>query len=249
MPKGFRDATAYGIGYGAQTLAYLLLLTDRYPNSDPIALLADVEPPTPHPVSLSVDDNLQRSRLTVFFRLLLAVPHLVWLALWTVAAILAAILQWFAALITGRPVAALHRFLSAYVRYTAHVYAYLHLVGNPFPGFTGAAGIYPIDVTLPAPEPQSRAVTFFRIFLAIPAWFVNAVLEYTLFAAAVLMWFAGLATARAPQGLRNLGAYAIRYTAQTNAYLFLVTDRYPHASPLEGRESRPPEEPEFAGLA
>ena len=249
MPRGFRDAIAYGIGYGAQTLAYLLLLTDRYPNADPIALLADIEPPPAHPISISVDDDLQRSRLTVFFRLLLAVPHLVWLLLWTIVAILASIVQWFATMITARPVDALHRFLSAYVRYTAHVTAYLHLVGNPFPGFTGAPGLYPIDVTLPAPEPQRRAVTFFRVFLAIPAWLVNAALQYALFAAAFLMWFAALVTARAPRGLRNLGAYSIRYTAQTNAYLYLVTDRYPHASPLEGRESiLRPEEPELAGL-
>lgn len=248
MPKGLRDAIAYGIGYGAQTLAYFLLVTDRYPNADPIALLADVEPPPPHPVSISVDDDLQRSRLTVFFRLLLAVPHLVWLLLWTVVAILAAIVQWFVALITGRPVDALHRFLSAYVRYTAHVGAYLHLVGNPFPGFAGAPGLYPIDVTLPPAEPQSRAVTFFRIFLAIPAWLVNTALQYALFAAAFLMWFAALVTARAPQGLRNFGAYSIRYTAQTNAYLYLVTDRYPHASPLEGRASTLATEHELAPI-
>ena len=249
MPRGFRDAVAYGIGYGAQTLAYLLLVTDRYPNSDPIALLVDVEPPPEHVVSITVDDDLKRSRLTVFFRVLLAVPHIIWLLLWSLAAILAGIVQWVAALVTGRPMPALHRFLSAYVRYRAHVYAFLFLVGNPFPGFVGAPGTYPVDVTMPPPEPQRRVVTFFRILLAIPAWIVQSVLEYVLAAAAVFMWFVALATGRAPQGLRNVGAYAIRYGAQTYAYEFLVTDRYPHASPLEGRESTlRPEEPELAGL-
>ena len=32
MPKGLRDAGAYGLGYSAQMLAYLLFVTDRYPN-------------------------------------------------------------------------------------------------------------------------------------------------------------------------------------------------------------------------
>ena len=41
-----------------------------------------------HPVRITVDDDLQRSRLTVFFRLLLAIPHLIWLALWSVAVVL-----------------------------------------------------------------------------------------------------------------------------------------------------------------
>ena len=39
-------------------------------------------------------------------------------------------------------------------------------------------------------------------------------------------------------GLRNLGAIAIRYQAQTNAYWFVVTDDYPYASPA----LRPPPE-------
>ena len=45
MPKGLRDAGAYGVGYNAQALAYLLLVTDRYPNADPTAMLEGVERP------------------------------------------------------------------------------------------------------------------------------------------------------------------------------------------------------------
>ncbi len=36
-----------------------------------------------HPVRLVVTDDLRRSRLTVFFRWLLAIPHLLWLGLWS----------------------------------------------------------------------------------------------------------------------------------------------------------------------
>ncbi len=101
-------------------------------------------------------DDLQRSRLTVFFRLLLAIPHVIWLLLWTVAAFVAVLVSWFATLALGRSPQALHGFLAAYVRYATHVYAYLSLAANPFPGFVGEAGSYPVDVEIDPPVPQSR---------------------------------------------------------------------------------------------
>jgi hypothetical protein len=235
MPKGLRDAGAYGVGYTAQTLAYLLLVTDRYPNADPTAMLADVERPPQHPVHLVGDaDDLRFSRVTVLFRLPLAIPHIVWLALWTVVAILTAIVTWFATLFTGTPPAGLHRFLSRYVRYSLHVNAFLYLAANPFPGFVGEQGRYPLDLELPGPARQNRWKTGFRFFLAIPALLVNGALGWGLIVAAVLTWFVALVTGAAPWGMRNFTAYALRYGAQLNAYGYLVTDAYPHASPLEG---------------
>ena len=58
-----------------------MLLTDRYPDSDPLAAVPDL-PVRDDPITWRVDDELRRSRLTVFFRLLLALPHLIWLQLW-----------------------------------------------------------------------------------------------------------------------------------------------------------------------
>src|SRR6266542_2650926 len=86
-----------------------------------------------HPVELTIDDELERSRLTVVFRLLLVIPHLIWLFLWGIAALLAAIANWFFAVFAGRPAPGLHRFLSRYVHYSVHVNAYLFLIANPYP--------------------------------------------------------------------------------------------------------------------
>jgi hypothetical protein len=239
MPKGLRDASAYGVGYGAQTAAYLLLVTDRYPDADPTAMLANVERPPEHPVRLVGDaDDLRFSRLTVFFRLLLGIPHIVWLLLWGIVTFVAVFLNWFVTLVRGRPASGLHAFVTRYVRYQLHVYAFLYLVANPFPGFDGAPGRYPIDLVIPDPQRQSRWRTGFRIILAIPALIVGTALGYGLVVAAVLTWFVALFRGAAPWGLRNYSAYALRYQAQTNAYLALLTDAYPHASPLEG-EAQP----------
>jgi Domain of unknown function (DUF4389) len=252
MPKGLRDASAYGIGYGAQVAAYLLLVTDRYPNADPTAMLSDVERPPEHVVRLVGDaDDLRFSRLTVFFRLPLAIPHILWLLLWGIVVVFAVVANWFVTLFRGTPASALHRFVSRYVRYQLHVYAFLYLVANPFPGFVGAPGSYPLDLVLPEPARQNRWKTGFRIVLAIPALLVDTALGYGLLIAAVLTWFVALFRGAAPWGLRNFSAYVLRYQAQTNAYLALVTDAYPHASPLEGEQQQrePPQELEFSPVA
>jgi hypothetical protein len=241
MPLGFRNLQAYGLRYCAQVWAYIFLLTERYPNLDP------ADPPSTgplHPVGLVVTDDLRRSRLTVFFRLLLALPHFIWLLLWGIAAFLAAIVNWFATLITGKPPDALQRFLSAFVRYTYHVYSFVALTANPFPGFTGTAGSYPVDPELPGPQRQKRLVTAFRIFLAFPALAVSSSLYTVAAAAAFFGWFVSLALGRMPRSFREAQAYAFRYGAQTNAYVFLITDRYPFSGPSLG-QAEPEPEPEL----
>src|SRR6266511_3309842 len=69
-------------------------------------------------ISLEVTESLRRSRLTVFFRWLLAFPHYLWLSGWTIAAAGAAVAQWLFMLVSGRPAAGLHRFLTSYLRYS-----------------------------------------------------------------------------------------------------------------------------------
>jgi hypothetical protein len=241
MPRGFRDLQAYGLRFAAQTWGYMLLLTDRYPDARPAEPPA-APPEVEHPVRLVVTDDLSRSRLTVFFRILLALPHLIWIALWILALIPTLIVAWFLTLVRGRLPAPLHRFISAYLRYQAHLGAFLYLVAAPFPGFTGTPG-YPVDLELPAaPEEQSRGTTAVRILLAIPAWLTAAGLGGAALVAALLGWFASLATGRMPRGLRDLAAWSIRYTGQADAYLFFVTQRYPYSGPYEFAESPPDEE-------
>jgi hypothetical protein len=158
--------------------------------------------------------------------------------------IFAAFVTWVATLITGRPPETLHRFLSAYVRYSTHLSAYVGLTANPFPGFTGTAGSYPVDPELPAPEKQHRLVTGFRIFLALPALLVSSALHGLLVVSAFLGWFASLALGRMPHSLREAQAYALRYSAQVSSYVLLVTDRYAFSAPvLEAPEQLPGPEP------
>ncbi len=232
MPQGLRDLVVYGLWYSAQVAAYMLLVTDRYPNSDPLVPRYG-SPPPDHPITISADEDLRRSRLTVFFRLLLWLPHLVWLVLWGVAVTLAVIANWFVTLFAGRPAAALHRFTAAYARYSTHVFAFLNLVANPFPGFTGREGSYPVDLHVAAPARQNRWKTGFRLILVFPALIVASALGGALSLIAVFGWFVGLFLGRMPQGLRNLGVFALRYQGQLFGYLALLTDRYPYSGPTQ----------------
>jgi Domain of unknown function (DUF4389) len=180
-----------------------------------------------HPIRLVVNDDLQRNRLTVFFRLILAIPHLLWLALWSVIAVLAYIVNWFATLFMGRSPEGLHNFLATYLRYQTHVRAYFLLVADPFPRFTGRPGSYPIDLEVDGPERQNRLTVFFRWVLAIPALLLTYVLGNLNQLFAVFSWFIALVLGRVPEGLRNFAALAIRVEMQTYAYLMLLTGRYP----------------------
>jgi Domain of unknown function (DUF4389) len=230
MPRGLRDAVAWGLGFGAQLWAYLFLLTGRYPDPDPEVVLGEL-PARSDPIAIEAGGELRRSRLTVFFRLLLALPHLVWLTLWAIISLFAVIASWVATLARGRPPAALHRFLSAYLRYQTHVYAFIALVANPFPGFVGAPGSYPVDVTVAAPQRQNRWTVGFRLLLAVPAWILAAAYSSLLWSCALLGWFAALATGSMPRRLGNTGAHALRYLTQVNGYLLLLTAAYPYLGP------------------
>jgi len=182
--------------------------------------------PDHHPVELIVTDDLRRSRLTVFFRLLLAIPHLVWLALWGVAMEIAVLVAWFAALFAGRVPGGLHDFIAAYVRYSTRVRAYILLLADPFPPF-GSGGSYPVDAHVAPAEPQSRLTVFFRLLLAIPALLLVYVFTLVNNIIAFLGWFYCLAFGRMHEGMRNVSVWMLRYEVQTYAYVLLLTGRYP----------------------
>jgi hypothetical protein len=239
-PQGLRDAQVYCLGYAAQVYGYLFLLTDRFPTSDPRAV--PLLPMPEHPVRLRDEGERRRNRLLVFFRLPLAIPHLVWLTIWAIAAFVMAVLAWLLALVLGRVPDWLHRFLAAFVRYSTHVISFLYVLGGPYPGFVGRAGSYPVELEVDPPAPQSRLKTFFRFFLAFPAFLAGGAFSTVMTLAGIGAWWAALFTGRIPEGLKGLLAWTVRYQAQLYGYLLLLTDRYPYTGP-DGRGATAADEP------
>lgn len=184
---------------------------------------------TQHPVRLRITDDLQRTRLTAFFRLILAIPHFIWLALLAIVVIFAAIGNWFVTLFQGRSPLGMHTFLAGYLRYATHVSAYLFLIADPFPGFylLNMGPEYPIDLEVDGPVEQNRWTVGFRLILALPAMFVANILRNLSSLLAVFSWVLAVLTGRVPEGIRNFAALALRYESQTYAYILLLTPRYP----------------------
>lgn len=199
-----------------------------------------------HPVALVVTDDLLRRRVTVVFRLILAIPHLIALSAFTVVALLLAPIAGLIAVVRGALPRELHEFYVLVVRYSTHVTAYTSLLTDRWPPFI-ASEPYAVDVAIPGePERQNRWSIGFRWLLALPALLlvgalggngITGALTTYLFGAGVLPtvallgWFSALARGRMPRGMRDLGAHALAYTAQAYAYLLLLTPRYPDAAP------------------
>ena len=240
MPSGLRDAGAYAFGYRAQVLAYVLLVTERYPNADPHALLATLEPPPVHPVHVVGDsEDLRRSRVTVFFRLPLVIPLLVWLALWSVLAGLAvdssvvrAARPWTAGDVVPSFRLGVDPLRLPRLRIRS-------LAANPFPGFTGRSAATRSTCRCRRRAGRAGGRRCSGPCSSFPHGSSRRHWRLPRSSSAFLIWFYAIVTGRAPEGLRNALAYAIRYSAQVTSYLYLLTDAYPHSSPLEGAEPLP----------
>jgi len=186
--------------------------------------------PAPHPIELTVGGDLTRSRLTVFFRGILLIPHLIFVYVWALVALVTGIVGWIVALFIGRLPDPLHRFLAAYVRYSARVAAYGLLIADPFPPFSGAQGRGNVDVLVAPATRQRRWGIFFRTILVLPASLLINVFRLVNLMIAILGWVYCLFTGRMEPGMQQLNALLLRYEVQTAGYVFLLTSRYPRLS-------------------
>src|SRR4051812_14032288 len=123
------------------------------------------------PVELDIGFGAPRrqDRVTVVFRPLLVLPHLVVLAVLTLVAIPLVVVGWFAALILGR----LPRWIAAYemsvIPYSIRLNAYAFWLDGKFPPFAFSFSDvdYPVRVEIRASR-LSRLKVFFRLLLMIP---------------------------------------------------------------------------------
>src|ERR1700761_6984073 len=120
--------------------AYLFLLTDQYP---PFSFEDGG-----YPVRLAVGSG-KLNRLTVLFRIILAIPAGIVSTLLTSGFMTVVIfIAWLIALIAGRLPASLHQALAAVLRYTIRYYGYVYLL----------TGTYPDGLFGDAPGVQTEAV-------------------------------------------------------------------------------------------
>ena len=125
-PQGLWELGAFYLRWRVRAVAYAALLRDEYPPFGDGLYPATLElraPPSP------------RDRITVAFRIILAIPHLLLIWLLGIAWALTTVLAWFAILLTGRYPAPLYHFGVGMLRWSTRVEAYLLLLEDEYPPF------------------------------------------------------------------------------------------------------------------
>ncbi len=195
--------------------------------------MSDPGQSTSHPVQYEADFAAPRSRVTTFFRIILVIPHLIFLAVWGFVAYLVTIIAWFAIVITGSYPQGLWTFAQGYFVYAGRVNGYSGLLTDVYPPF-GSGGDYPVHVTVQRSPRQSRLKTFFRYILVIPAAIGAYLLGIAQNAVTLLAWLVILFTGQMPLPLQNFILFVHRFSVRTTAYGLLLVDAYP--SFAEGAE-------------
>jgi Domain of unknown function (DUF4389) len=200
-----------------------------------VPLAAGVAPPAPPapPVPRTGDEILMafagpapQRRVTVLFRLLLAIPQLIVLYVLSIVAELVAIVGWFAALFTGRLPAGLAGFLTGWLRWSARVGSYLALLTDGYPPFEMADADYPVRISA-APGRLNRLAVLFRIILALPVAVLIGVLGYGSVVIGFVAWLIVLITGTMPVPLYQAIAAVTRYGIRYYGYFFLLSGTYP----------------------
>ncbi len=182
---------------------------------------------TPAPVLVAFAGPAPQSRLTVAFRIFMAIPQLIVLWLLGVAAIVITIIGWFGALFTGRLPVFAADFLTGYLRWLSRVYAYNYLLTDVYPPFSLDDADYPVRLAV-TPGRLNRLAVLFRFFLLIPCWIVQAVVTYgalTIFL--FVTWLIVLVTGQMPDAIHQSLASVLRYQVRTLGFAMMLTSAYP----------------------
>jgi hypothetical protein len=179
-------------------------------------------------VATVVVRNEPRNRLTTFLRLILAIPWIVGVVLWGIAAIFAVIPAWFALLFTGRYPPALHDFVVRFVRFNFRTAAFLVLLVDPFPPFDGAEHPeYPAQLELgPAGASHDRLKVGLRILYLIPAYIIAVLLGYAMYFASIVSWAVILVLGRLPPLMQAAMLFCLSWAVRFTLLATLLTETY-----------------------
>jgi hypothetical protein len=135
LPAGLASFQAMYLRYTLRTATYFGFLREEYPPFSFATTAAD--PGDDRRVAVEFVPQLEgRKRLTVAFRLILAIPQLIVLALLGIALFVVGAIAFFAVLFTGRWPAGLRDFALGVGRWWLRVQAYLVLLTDEYPPFT-----------------------------------------------------------------------------------------------------------------
>ena len=185
--------------------------------------------PASYPVQFDVDyPEAGRNRLTVAFRVVLAIPALI--VLWVINTTRALLFL---------PPLLLILFRNKYprwwfdwnlqlLRFENRVVAYLLLLRDEYPSTDEEQSVH-LDIGYPNVAGElNRGLPLVKWLLAIPHYVVLAVLGIAVTVTVVVGWFIVLFTGRLPRGLFDFTVGVLRWSNRVTGYAYiLVTDVYP----------------------
>jgi Domain of unknown function (DUF4389) len=194
-----------------------------------VTTVAPIYAETSSPVEISFGSPMHQRRLTVFFRIILAIPHAFVLSLVGIAAFVVLVIAWFAALFTGRVPDFAVQFLTGYMRWNTRLLAYMQLLTDKYPPFSlEPSAAFPVDLVVRT-GPMNRWAVLFRFFLAIPGSIAAALVGTGMYVFSIITWVVTLFKGETPRTFFEANAAAIRYLTRLNAYVYLLTSYYPSA--------------------
>jgi hypothetical protein len=205
-----------------------------------------------YPVAYEADYVEQRSRLTTFFRLILAIPWFIVSIFWGLVAFVCALIAWFAIVFTGRYPEGLYRGVSMALRFGTRMNGFALLMTDAFPPFGGEENPeYPVRLRIGPPlEQYNRWKTLFRIILLIPITIILYFVQIVSRAISILAWLVIVVTGKLPRGIFDVMRFTLAYEARAASYHLLVTETYPPFSPDDeaaATSAVPPAAPPLAG--
>ena len=182
-----------------------------------------------YPATYSAEFVEERSRLTTFFRYLLAIPHFIVLFFYGIGAFFAVVAAWFSIVFTGRYPEGLYSFVAGVVQYITRVNGYISLLTDAYPAFSaGDDPDYPVRLAIaPPPAEFDRMKALFRIILMIPVYVIAYVLQLVGMVASFISWFWIVITGRQNEGLQSAIVLAQSYNMKAYAYYCLLTESWP----------------------
>lgn len=163
----------------------------------------------------------------MFFRIILAIPQLIVLAVIGIVAEIVLVIGWFGALFMGRLPRFAADFLPGYLRWATRVSAYLALLTDEYPPFTFDDVDYPIRLAV-RPGKLNRLAVLFRFVLVIPAEIVGYVAVIGLYTIGLFItWLIVLFSGIMPTPLYQAIAAVLRFQTRISGYLLLLTSEYP----------------------
>jgi Domain of unknown function (DUF4389) len=135
LPAGLANFQSMFLRYYLRTATYVGFLRAEYP---PFGFTTSPADPGDDPrVRVELVPQLEnRNRLTTAFRLILAIPQLIVLAVLGIAVFVVAVIALFAVLFTGRWPAGMRDFVLGVARWWLRVDAYLLLLTDDYPPFS-----------------------------------------------------------------------------------------------------------------